>query len=72
MKNPWIYLTEDGTKRRINITMIASYKQKFYRSGIKYTEIMMCFSGNAPITFSVSEDADYIENLMIQYYGAKQ
>ena len=72
MKNPWIYLTEDGAKRRINITMIASYKQKFYASGIKYTEVMMCFAGGTAVTFSVSEDVDYIDNLMIQYYGAQK
>ena len=69
MKNPWIYLTEDGAKRRINLTMIASYKQKFTRSGIKYTEIMMSVAGSCAITFKVSEDDDYIDNLFIQYYS---
>lgn len=69
MKNPMIYLTEDGSKRCINITMIASYKQKTYRSGIKYTEVMMCFAGGTAITFSVSEDTDYIDNLFLQYYS---
>ena len=74
MKNPWIYLTEDGAKRRINITMIASYRLKFYAGDtpIKYTEVMMCFAGGTAVTFSVSEDVDYIVNLMIQYYGAQK